>query len=338
MKKKNVILYTCLILLILLLSFLSLRIGSTQISANEIWETILHWDTDSVNGTILLNIRFPRMLAAAFLGGALALSGYLLQAFFHNPIAGPFVLGISSGAKLIVAILMVASASAGFGISSMMMVGAAVIGSLIATVFVILAAGKVRSMSILIVCGVMIGYISSAITELLVAFADDSNIVNLHNWSQGSFSGTSWQNVWIFVPVILLGTAAAILMAKGVEAYLYGERYAISVGVNVRRFRILLILISSILSAAVTAFAGPVSFVGIAVPHVVRKIFKSEKPRTVMVGSFLGGAAFSLFSDLIARSLFAPTELSISTITAVFGAPIVISMLLSKKNKKESGR
>ena len=331
MNKRYVLFYTILILLLFFCMFLSLVIGSTDLSVSECFRILISYERDTVDGTILWDIRLPRMIAAFILGGGLALSGYLLQAFFSNPIAGPFVLGISSGAKLLVAVLMISAVRYGFGISSLMMVLSSFVGAIIATGFVIIAAGKVKSMSILIVCGVMIGYICSAVTDILVSFAEDSNIVNLHNWSKGSFSSISWSNVALFVPVILICLVVSVFLSKGIEAYLFGETYAFSLGMNIRRFRLLLIAVSSVLSATVTAFAGPVSFVGIAVPHVIRKFFKTSKPIVIITASFLGGGVFCLISDLLARSLFAPTELSISTVTAAFGAPIVISMMLSRK-------
>ena len=274
--------------------------------------------------------RLPRVVEAVFLGGALALSGYLLQAFFANPIAGPYILGISSGAKLLVAILMVFSLKLGFVMKSWMMIVVAFIGSIIATGFVLVVSYKVRSMSILVVCGVMVGYICSAVTELIVSFADDYNIVNLHNWSLGTFSGANWNNACYYIPVIVVCFLAAEAMSKPIEAYLFGENYAGTIGIDVKKFRFALIIVSSVLSATVTAFAGPISFVGIAMPHIARVIFKSERPGIIIPGSFMFGIIFSLLSDMIARSLFAPTELSISTVTAVFGAPIVISMMIRK--------
>ena len=211
------------------------------------------------------------------------------------------------------------------------MVLAALFGSSLATVFVILAAKRVENMAILMVTGVMIGYICSSVTELLVSFANDSNIVNLHNWSMGTFSSISWKQVRIFIPVVLVGLIISILLSKEIEAYLYGEMYAKSVGMQVRLFRILLIALSSVLSATVTAFAGPISFVGIAVPHLVRQSFRTAKPLIMITASFLGGGAFCLGCDLLARELFAPMELSISTITAILGAPVVISLLIKRK-------
>jgi iron complex transport system permease protein len=330
-KKRYAVFYTLIVLLILFLVGLNFITGSTCITWHEIGQILSHQNTRSVEGTILLDIRLPRLLAAFFLGGALALSGYLLQAFFANPIAGPFVLGISSGAKLFVALLMVSAVMSGYMYGAAEMVLAALFGSSLATVFVILAAKRVENMAILMVTGVMIGYICSSVTELLVSFANDSNIVNLHNWSMGTFSSISWKQVRIFIPVVLVGLIISILLSKEIEAYLYGEMYAKSVGMQVRLFRILLIALSSVLSATVTAFAGPISFVGIAVPHLVRQSFRTAKPLIMITASFLGGGAFCLGCDLLARELFAPMELSISTITAILGAPVVISLLIKRK-------
>lgn len=331
MKKRTVLIYIILILLLALLVIVNINAGSVRLSPVEIFKILFLGKGETVNSTILLSIRLPRIITAIFLGGGLALAGYLLQSFFSNPIAGPFVLGISSGAKFIVAILMVISCQYAFSLNSFSLIFAAFIGAMLATLFVILAARKVKNMSILIVCGVMTGYICSAATELIVSFADDSNIVNLHNWSMGTFSSASWSEVYVIIPVILIGLILSILLSKNIEVYAYGEDYASSVGINVKSFRVFLILVSSLLSATVTAFAGPISFVGIAVPHIIRNIFKTSKPAIIITGSFLGGAVFCLFCDLLARNLFAPVELSISTITAIFGAPIVISMLLRRK-------
>ena len=188
-------------------------------------------------------------------------------------------------------------------------------------------------MSILVICGVMIGYICSAITDIVVTFAQDSNIVNLHNWSMGSFSGVTWGNVQVAACVVLPALAASFCLSKPMAAYQLGESYAKSVGVAVRPFSMALVLLSSLLAACVTAFAGPISFVGIAVPHLVKGALGSAKPLHVLPGCALGGAAFCLLCDLIARSLFAPTELSISSVTAVFGAPVVIWLLVRRSQE-----
>ena len=314
---------------------LELISGTTDLTVSDVLKALTE-SSDSAANTIVRDIRLPRAFAAALLGGALAVSGFLLQSFFNNPIAGPYVLGISSGAKLTVALSMMFTMQHGIMMSSASMIAAAFAGSLLSMGAILLLSGKVKNMAQLIIAGVMIGYICSAVTELVVTFADDANIVNLHNWSQGSFSGISSDNVKVIAAAVLTAFAAAFLLSKPMSAYQLGESYAKNMGVDIRLFRLALILLSSVLSACVTAFAGPVSFVGIAVPHLVRSAFCTAKPIVVIPASFIGGAAFCLVCDLIARMLFAPVELSISTITAVFGAPVVIAAMLGKRNQKGS--
>ena len=323
-----------LLLLLLLFTFLIWNIfaGSVSLSASEIWRILLGGDVGFTQSQIITKIRLPRLLSALILGGALSLSGYLLQTFFHNPIAGPFVLGISSGAKMTVCVAMLVLLSRGKTTSSAILIAAAFVGAMVSMGFVLLISQRVKRMSLLVVCGVMIGYICSAVTDIVVAFAQDSNIVNLHNWSMGSFSGMTWGNVAAAALVVLPCLAAAFLLAKPMAAYQMGEQYAQSVGVAVRPFCVALVLLSSLLAACVTAFAGPISFVGIAVPHLVKQALGSAKPLHVLPGCALGGAAFCLLCDLIARSLFAPTELSISSVTAVFGAPVVIWLLVRRQS------
>ena len=335
MKKKAQIRYTVsfliLAVLLLLLFIWNINAGSVHLSVKEIFDIIVKKTGEQTAYNIVWQIRLPRILAAILLGGALSVSGFLLQTFFGNPIAGPFVLGISSGAKLVVSLVMIFLLSRGIASSSAVMILAAFAGSMVSMGFILLVSRKVKRMSMLVICGVMIGYICSAITDFVVTFADDSNIVNLHNWSMGSFSGTSWGNVQVCTVVVLISLILAFLMSKPISAYQLGENYAQNMGVNIKAFRVSLILLSSILSATVTAFAGPISFVGIAVPHLIKSLMKTAKPILVIPGCFLGGAVFCLFCDLIARTVFAPTELSISSVTAVFGAPIVIYMMVRKQ-------
>lgn len=317
--------------LLAVLAAVSFRVGSVSLSLQDIQAILSGTDRESTAYHILWDIRLPRLLAAALLGGALSVSGFLLQTFFANPIAGPFVLGISSGAKLVVALVMILFLGKGLFMGSATMIVAAFAGSMLSMGFVLVIAKRIRQMSVLVVCGVMISYICSAVTDFVVTFADDANIVNLHNWSMGSFSGMTWDQVRVITVVVLPVFVLAFCMAKPISAYQLGEEYARSLGVNVKRFRAELILLSSVLSACVTAFAGPVSFVGIAVPQLVKRLFGTAKPIVVIPGCFLGGAVFCLFSDLIARTLFAPTELSISSVTAVFGAPVVIWIMIRRK-------
>lgn len=289
---------------------------------------------ESAASRILFGIRLPRAALAAVLGGALSLSGLLLQSFFRNPIAGPFVLGISSGAKMVVSITTVFLARRMVQMTSAAMVLSAFLGALIIVGVVLLCSRRMAQMSRLLVVGVMVGYICSAVTDVCVTFAQDQEIAQLTGWSMGSFSGASWASVgvsaWICLPCLL----GAWLLSKPIGAYALGETYAGSLGLNVRVFRTVLILLSSLLAACVTAFAGPVSFVGIAVPHITRSLLGSARPARVIPAAFLCGAVFCVFCDLIARTVLSPTELSIGTVTSVFGAPVVIWMLFRRRREQ----
>ncbi len=313
---------------------LNINTGNVHISVPKILRILFMRDGDAVEYSIIWKIRLPRILMAAILGGALSLSGFLLQTFFSNPIAGPFVLGISSGAKMVVALAMIIFLKYIGHFSSGVLVLAAFIGSLLSTGFILLMSRKIQHMASLLVGGIMIGYICSAITDFVVTFADDSDIVNLHGWSLGSFSGSSWSNIRVAAVIVAVAAVWTFLLSKPIGAYQLGEHYAQSMGVNIQLFRILIILLSSILSACVTAFAGPISFVGIAVPFLTRKAFGTSKPIVIIPGTFFAGAVFCMSCDLIARMALAPVELNISTVTSIVGAPIVIYMMV----KREKGR
>ena len=315
--------------------FINVNSGSTHISLKDIARILFLREGNETQLSIVWKIRLPRILLSAVLGGALALSGFLLQTFFRNPIAGPFVLGISSGAKMTVAITMI-YASVWLGrLSSFALIGAAFVGSLLATGFILLISRRIGQMSVLLIAGIMIGYICSAATDFLIAFADDSDIVNLHSWSLGSFSGANWDAVGIAFAVVFAAFILVFFLSKPLDAFQMGEKYARSVGVDMGRMRTAIILLSCVLSACVTAFAGPISFVGIAVPYLIKKSLNTAKPLVVIPALFLGGADFCMLSDLIARTAFAPTELSVSTVTAAFGAPVVIFMMLKNREKLE---
>ena len=336
-RKKYLRITACFLgLVFLLVVFIlwNINAGSVDMSVREIAGIIFRGDGDETSRSIIMKIRMPRILAALLLGGALSVSGFLLQTFFHNPIAGPFVLGISSGAKLVVAMVMVFMLGNNRTVTSAGMMTAAFLGSMISMGFVLLVSRRVHSMSMLVICGVMISYICSAVTEFVIAFAEDSNIVNLHNWSMGSFASTTWTDIRFIVIITVVAVISVFMMSKPIGAYQLGEAYARNMGVNIKMFRLLLILLSSILSACVTAFAGPISFVGIAVPHLIKNVFGTAKPLVMIPACFLGGSIFCLVSDLIARTAFAPTELSISSVTAVFGAPIVIYIMISRQKGK----
>lgn len=338
MKKQRAVRYGAVFALLtaafFIILILNINTGNVSIPLSRVFEILKGGDEGSSAYSIIRMIRLPRLIMAAILGGALAVSGFLLQTFFGNPIAGPFVLGISSGAKFTVALNMIFLLRVYRSVSSWNMIAAAFLGSLITTGFILLVSRHVKDSAGLLVAGIMVGYICSAATDFLLTFAEDSDIVNLRGWSLGSFSGMSWDNVYLSASIITLTTLFAFLLSKPIDALQLGENYAKSMGVNVRLFRLLLILLSSILSATVTAFAGPVSFVGIAVPFLTKSMLKVSKAMVVIPATFLSGAVFCMGCDLIARCAFAPTELNISTVTSIFGAPVVIVMLVRRRIRK----
>lgn len=330
-RTRYTIVFLLLILAFALITVLNINTGNVHISLSEIVDILLKKATDTKEYSIIWKIRLPRILMAAILGGALSLSGFLLQTFFENPIAGPFVLGISSGAKMVVALTMIYYLGKAATVTSYTLIIAAFIGSLISIGFILLISKRIKHMATLLVAGIMIGYICSAVTDFVITFADDSDIVNLHGWSQGSFSGMSWSNVKVAALMVGITLILTFFLSKPIGAYQLGEMYAQSMGVNIRVFRVLLILLSSVFSACVTAFAGPISFVGIAVPYLIKHLLGTAKPLVVIPATFLGGAVFCMRCDLIARMAFAPLELNISTVTSIFGAPVVIFMMLHRK-------
>lgn len=319
--------------LLVTLVIANLCVGSVEVPFEQIVPILLGGHRGETAYQVIWNIRLPRLMAAALLGGALALSGLLMQTLFANPIAGPYVLGISSGAKLAVAFLMVVVLGDAAIMTSWMAMLAAFVGSLACMGCSLLVAQRVRSAGTLVIAGVMVGYLCSAATDVLVTFASDANIANLRNWSQGSFSGINAHQVVTMAVVVIVASTCVFLLAKPLGAYQLGEAYAESMGVDVRRFRREAILLSSLLAACVTAFAGPISFVGVAVPHVARRLLGTSKPLLVIPAASLAGSVACLACDLVARSLFAPVEMSVSTVTAIFGAPVVIWVLLNRSGR-----
>ncbi|MBO6114073.1 MAG: iron ABC transporter permease [Lachnospiraceae bacterium] len=342
MKKENknnnkiryILFFLFMFALFIIITILNINIGSVHISVSKIFKIIFFRQGEKGYYNIIWHIRLPRICMAAILGGALSLSGLLLQIFFNNPIAGPYILGISSGAKMVVALTLVYLLEKIGRVSSITLIIAAFAGSMLSIAFILLLSKYIRSMSVLIIGGIMINYICSAVTDFVITFASDSDIINLHGWSLGSFSASNWRDVGIAFVVVTITSVTIFFLAKPISAFLLGEAYAKSVGVNIKVFRVVLILLSSILSACVTAFAGPISFVGIAVPHLIKRGLKTSKPIIVIPACFIGGSIFCMVCDLIARTAFSPTELNISTVTAIFGAPIVIVMLI----KSSKGR
>lgn len=330
-RSRYALVFIMLALAFCVITVVNINTGNVQISLPQILRILFLQEGEASEVNIIWKIRMPRILMAAILGGGLSLAGFLLQAFFENPIAGPYVLGISSGAKMMVSLTLLYFLGRFAFVSSYVLIGAAFVGALLSTGFILLVSRRVRHMASLLVAGIMIGYICSAVTEFIITFAEDSEIANLHGWSQGSFSGMDWNSVFVAAIVVGAASLATFLMSKPIGAFQLGAAYAQSMGVNIKAFKVALILVSSVLSACVTAFAGPISFVGIAVPFLARQSLNTSRPIIVIPAVFLGGAVFCMLCDLIARMAFAPMELNISTVTAIFGAPVVIFMMVRKR-------
>lgn len=327
------VVFLALILLFAAAVILNINTGSVKLSLERIWNILFLRDRSDPAYDILWVIRLPRLLTAAVLGGALSLSGFLLQTFFRNPIAGPFVLGISSGAKMLLAVVTIALSGFMTHIPVSLTVVTAFVGSMLSMLFVLIFARKIKNMSSLLVIGIMISNICSAITDFLINFANEAEIVNLTYWSMGTFSGKTWDDLKISAILVIITLIITFFMSKPIGAYQLGEGYAKSMGINIKTFRVILILLSSMLSACVTAFAGPISFVGIAVPHIAKLMFGTTKPLVMIPGVFLTGAIFCMFCDLVARTVFSPTELTLGTVTAAVGAPVVIWLMLKRKSE-----
>ena len=340
MKAKGYIYGIALSVLILVLMAANLWFGSINIPAGAVWNTLTGNEVEKASWTFIIwESRLPQAVTALLCGAALAASGLMLQTSFNNPLAGPSILGINSGASLGVALVMLAGggsiATGVFTLSGFFsVILGAFVGSMVVMGLILFFSTLIKSNIMLLITGIMIGYICSAVTDFVVTFAEDSDIVNLHGWSQGSFSGMNWSNVKVAAVVIRVTILITFFMSKPIGAYQLGEAYAQSMGVNIRFFRIMLILTSSVLSACVTAFAGPISFVGIAVPHLMKLLTNTAKPAVLIPACFLGGGVITLFCDGIARTMFAPTEVSISSVTAVFLVPVVIVAMMKKQGRR----
>lgn len=329
--------YIFILIFLLSLSFFvfafCVGFGSVKINLKEIIGLIFNSElSNSINKDIIINIRLPRAIATLVGGSALALSGLLLQIFFKNPIVEPYILGISSGSTLFVALVILGGFNLGFeNPSPYILVFGAFLGSLLVMLLVVAFAMRVKNTITLLIIGIMVGYICSAVTNILTAFADKEQLYGFIMWTKGSFSGFTWTNVKVLtlvgIPILIL----SFFIVKPLNAFLMGEEYAKSMGVNIKKFRLIIILIASILTAVVTAFSGPIAFIGLAVPHISRLIFKTSDNRVLIPGTIILGAIVTAFCDLVCRTLFAPIELPISAITSFIGAPIVICLILKRR-------
>lgn len=315
--------------------WLSLNLGSVSSRSGEVWRILWGAATDANLDFIVRNIRLPRVLAALGGGAMLAVSGLLLQVFFRNPIVGPFVLGISSGATLMVSLVMLTSVAVGMvGAVPYLTPLAAFAGALGAMSLVMAVASRVKQGVTLLITGIMIGYLTSAVTSLLITFAEAERIKGFNLWQLGSFSGYTWTELALMMSIGSILLVLVYGVSKQLNAFLLGENYAATMGVNIRRFRIALVFVSCGLSGLVTATAGPVAFVGLAVPHMARLAMGTSDNKLLIPATALIGAVVCGACDIVARMLFAPVEAPLSAITSFFGAPVVIALLLRNRVKQ----
>lgn len=332
-KARYYIIFSLLILSLILIFGFCIGFGSVKIKLDEVFNILFNRSaTDSTFYDIVWDIRFPRALAALISGAALAVSGLLLQIFFKNPIVEPYVLGVSSGATLCVGLVMLGGVKFGFeSISPFLLFTAALIGSLLVMLVVVLFAGRVKSIITLLIIGLMVGYVCSSVTSILTAFADKERLQGFTLWRMGSFSGFTWKSIKVLMAMGIPTILSSLFIVKPLNAFLLGEEYAKSMGVKIKAFRITIVIISSILASVVTAFAGPVAFIGLAVPHITRLIFRTSDNKVLIPGTILLGGVVTSICDLIARTIFAPVELPISSVTSIIGAPIVIFLILKRR-------
>lgn len=321
------------IFLLIIIFFLNIMLGSVEISVSEIFDSFMNPElVEKSHRSIITGIRLPRTLAAIAGGACLAASGILLQVFFNNPIVEPYILGISSGSTLFLGIVILGGYTFGLGsISSMGMFLGAFIGAMLVMAVVIFASQKVKSITTLLIIGLMMGYVCSAGTSVLTVLADREKIATFTIWTMGSFAGFTWNHVKILYIVSIPFLIGAFLMSKPLNAMLLGEKYAQSMGISIRPFRFLMVLVSSVLTAIVTAFAGSISFVGLAVPHIVRITFKTSDNRIIIPAACIYGAVMAGLCDMGARLLLSPTEIPLGAMTSIIGVPIVIYLLVRKK-------
>lgn len=321
------------ICVLIIIFMLNIALGSVNISVSEILGCFFTPESVSrSHRSIIMNIRLPRTLAAIMGGACLSASGVLLQIFFGNPIVEPYILGISSGSTLFLAMVILGGYTFGFAsIGAFGMFLGSFLGAMLVMLLVILAAQKVRSVTTLLIIGLMFGYICSAATSVLTVLADRDRLAGFTIWTMGSFSGFTWEQVGILYMVALPFLFLSFIISKPLNAMLLGEKYAQSMGVSIRSFRFLMVLVSSVLTAIVTAFAGSVSFVGLAVPHIVRTIYKTSDNRIVIPAACIYGGIMAGLCDMAARLVLSPTELPLGAVTSIIGAPVVIYLLTRKK-------
>lgn len=331
--------WAVLILLIVFLFFANISLGSVHIPANAVWAILTGGKVEHEAWRyILLEFRIPKALTAIFVGMGLSVSGLQMQTLFRNPLAGPFVLGISSGASLGVALLVMAGGLSAYSgsLGSWMQVTAATLGASLVLFLVLGVSAKVKDSMALLIVGLMLGSATGALVSVLQFFSNKEQLQEYLIWTFGNLGGQTWVELGIFIPLVFFGLLLSFVLTKPLNALLLGEQYAQSMGLHIGRSRFWIIVSTSILAGCITAFCGPIAFVGIAVPHIARLMFNTSDHRVLVPAVSLTGALLMLFCDLLAQLPSAHYTLPINIITSLLGAPVVIWVILRGKNISNS--
>ncbi|MCL4272185.1 MAG: iron ABC transporter permease [Anaerolineales bacterium] len=335
-----------LLIVILVVAFiLSLTLGSVRIPPEQVLRILTGGDPDKASWTdVIFKFRLPKAVTAMLVGAALSVAGLQMQTLFRNPLADPFILGVSSGASLGVA-LVVLGTGAGSTLSfitglsvfeDLSLAIAASLGSGLVLGAVLIVSRRVQNTLTLLILGLMFGYLTNAIVSLLIYFSQPERVQAFSLWAAGSFGGVTWNQMRVFSPVILSGLLISYVMIKPLNALLLGDEYARSLGLNVRRARFWIILSASLLAGVSTAFCGPVWFVGVAVPHVARSLLNTADHRSLLPASMLMGASFALVADVIAQSPGSQYVLPLNVVMSLFGVPIILWVILRQKQLRQS--
>lgn len=331
MKSRRTILFVALSVTALILFVLDIATGSVSIPLREVWSALTGGDVDATTVKIVKDIRLMKAVVAVATGVALSVSGLLMQTLFRNPLAGPYVLGISSGASLGVALFILGAPLLGVAtnsaLSSMGIAGAAWLGAALILIFIAAVSRKIKDIMVILILGMMFSSGVSAVVQILQYLSNEEALKSFVIWTMGSLGDVTASQLWLLVPAVVVGLLLSIAVIKPLNLLLLGESYARTMGLNVRRTRQVVFVATTLLAGTVTAFCGPIGFVGLAVPHVARAIFKDADHRILMPGSALCGAVVLLFCDLVSKLLTLP----INTITALLGIPIVIWVVVRNK-------
>jgi iron complex transport system permease protein len=324
--------FTILFLLLLTLFLADIAFGNVSLSFSNIWSTITGNNQDPIYREIILNHRLPKAITAILTGAALSVAGVLMQTMFHNPLAGPDVLGVTSGASLGVALLtMGVSTLPAWMIADGGQVIAAIIGATVVLLLVIIASVRVPQTVSLLIIGMMFGYFASAIVSILQSISNPDTLKLFINWTFGNLSEVGWKQLTILGPIIGIGILMALLLQKQLNVLLLGKNYAEGLGVSVPNLRLYIILATALLAGTSTAFTGPIAFIGITMPHVARGFFHTPNHRIILPASILCGATTLLICDLISQLPWTQGTLPINAVTALFGAPIICWIIIKKQ-------